>query len=437
MRTTILVAITAALVAAWASVAAAARQTFDAVSFEAPSGFAVARAATGVTMQESDAKAGTFALVVVAPSAASAGSLDQDFQAAWASAVVPTFAVTDAPAMTPGAPIDGWALTSGAAKGTVQGVATSVMLVVLTGNGRTETIIIAMNAGTYLPAVEQFLHSLRMTAPAAGAPQPPAGPAGPAGSTKFDDGWTSSAEGDWVRVARPGATVLLHYAVALDDTTRRDVTGSFWGSLVAPRYAIKKQNRFDFSQTSFPYYFATADATERATGRAVFVALRVVTANGIAFPIEVVTDSQAAFQRVFPDQDKLAAIAGANRFAVGDDVVGTWSGSTGSSVNMYYTGTGGYAGTNATAMSDVFTFGPKGVYASKHQGATGMVGSMKTYSEKRAGTYSVAPWEITVKLNGGKTTVYSAYYERVRGGRILHLQDKQYAGMNYALRLDK
>jgi hypothetical protein len=29
--------------------------------------------------------------------------------------------------------------------------------------------------------------------------------------------------------------------------------------------------------------------------------------------------------------------------------------------------------------------------------------------------------------------VYSAYYEAVRGGVILHLQDKQYSGLVYTL----
>ncbi len=417
------------------------KATFDLMSYDAPAGFKSAPANGGLSLQAIDEKQATFAMIVVAPSTASAGSLDKDFQAAWASAIVPTFGVTDAPAMTPGSPEGGWDATSGAAKATVQGMPATVLLVVMTGHGKTMSIIIAMNSDTYMTAIGSFLSSVKLAKPAAAAappvPAPAAPPTGGGPTTTFDDGWTSRAEASWVRVTRDGATVLLHYPNDYTDASRADPAGYFWQQLVAPRYAVTKLYRTEYSAMSFPYYFLTADAVDNATKQPVFVALRVVSISGVAFAIEVVTASQAAFGKVFPDQDKLAAIVGANRFAIGGEVAGTWSGLSGSSASLYNASTGGYAGMSTITMSDVFTFGPKGAYASQHQGANTTAGNTSAYSVKKKGTYAVAPWEMTVKLSDGTTQVFSAYYEMTRGGRLLHIQDKKYSGINYTLKRDK
>ncbi|MCK6616664.1 MAG: hypothetical protein L6Q51_03380 [Cyclobacteriaceae bacterium] len=72
------------------------------------------------------------------------------------------------------------------------------------------------------------------------------------------------------------------------------------------------------------------------------------------------------------------------------------------------------------------------------QGASGMVGSMQTYSQEYKGKAAVSNWEIILPNRfEGKTSAFHAWFEAVRGGRVLHLQDKQYTGSHYSLVKEK
>ena len=63
-----------------------------------------------------------------------------------------------------------------------------------------------------------------------------------------------------------------------------------------------------------------------------------------------------------------------------------------------------------------------------------MVGNMTVFDNKYEGRCTVSPWEITVTNRfGGKTEVFSAQYQAVRGGRILHLTNKAATGIQYHL----
>lgn len=423
----------------------AAPARYDLMSYQAPKGWTVDTSKGVLTIQRVDLKKQTFAVILVAHNSESAGSLDRDFQAAWDTLIIPGFKVTDPPQMTPAETENGWQAKSGTAQGEANGAPAAVILVTGTGHGRTLNIVITTNSEAYTSGIQSFLSSVKMQKPsattttdAAPAPTPAPAPApataksgGP--TTTFDDGWTSMAETDWVRVTRPDATVYLHHAVALDDASRQDPAEHFWNKLVEPRYALSNKIARGYSAVNFPYYFVQADATDRATKATGYVSLRVVTSNGVASCIEVFTPSRDAFTKLFPDQDKLAAITGANRFVIGKDIAGTWSSTTSGAINMYYVATGGSAGMNAASIADKFSFAASGSFTSEHKGATGMIGNQKTFNEKYKGTYAVSAWDLTVKRSDGTSSDYSAYYEAVRGGWVLHLQDKKYSGSTYAL----
>lgn len=441
-----------------AGIAHAAPATFESMTYEAPKGWQIkSSGAAGVQMQIADDKAGTFAMIAITPSVPSQGSLDKDFDAAWSTVVVPTFKVSGKPTMAPGDTENGWTSKAGSATGEAAGVQAIVILVTVTGHGRAMNAVIAMNSEKYQAALQTFLESVKMAVPNAALPTvkpptpttaPPTAPPSATASTKngagsttttFNDGWTSTIEEDWVRTTRPGHTVYLHYGVALDDESRRDITGSMWRKLVAPRYSnMKNVNLAVYSELKFPFYEATAEATDR-NGAAVYIVMRVSVGGGIARTIEVVSSSPTAFAKQFPDRQNVLEIMGANRFSVGKEIAGVWSSFTGASVDMYYVATGGYAGMNAAAISDTFHFNEGGSYTSEHKGAYGRVGSQTVFQEKYKGTWSVtSPWEITVNRTDRKiVTVYNAYYEAVRGGRLLRLTDKQYSGSGYSLARSK
>lgn len=428
-----------------AGVARAAPVTFETMTFDSPKGWKVSTSAAGVQMQIADEKAGTFAMIAISSSVPSVGSLDKDFDTAWAN-VAPMFKAAGTPEMAPGETENGWTSKAGSATGEVGGAHAVVILVTMTGHGRAMNAVIATSSEKYQAALQAFLASVKMAVPKGAPPAPPApapstAPAtastrNGAGSTvtTFNDGWTSTLEENWVRATRAGYTVYLHYGVALDDASRRDITGSMWRTLVAPRYAnLKNVNIAEYSELNFPYYEATAEATDRA-GAAVFVLMRVSVGGGVARTVELVSSSRAALDKQFPDRASVLAIMGANRFAVGKELAGTWSRFTGASVDLYYVSSGGYAGTNAAAIADTFDFASGGAYRSEHKGAVGRVGNQNVFQVEYKGTWSVtSPWEVTVNRSDKIVTIYDAWYEAVRGGRLLHLTDKKYTGMSYAL----
>lgn len=443
------------------AIAHAAPARYEAMTYEAPKGWKVTSDAKGVQMQSVDVKANTFALIAIAPSIPSQGGLDADFTAAWTANIAPMFKVSGAPTIAPGDTENGWASKAGTAQGEASGLPVAIVLVTLSGHGRAMNVVIVMNHDKYQAPMQAFLESVKMAVPTTPAPKPattapatppsaPAAPATPASSTPstkngagststtFDDGWTSTIEENWVRVTRPGMTVLLHYGVALDDRTRQDPTDAFWRMLVVPRYtSVRNVTGTAYSELNFPYYERAADVTDR-DGKSAYVVMRLSIAGGVASTFEVIAPSRDAYMKQFPDRAQIVALQGANRFSVGADVAGTWSSSTGASVDMYYVATGNYAGTNAAAIANRFELGKGGVYSSEHKGATGRVGSMDTFQVRYTGTWSVtSPWEITVKRTDKVTTVYAASYQAVRGGRVLRLQDKQYTGMQYALVREK
>jgi hypothetical protein len=436
------------LVVLLGGLAHAAPATFESMTYEAPKGWKVTTTTSGVQMQTIDEKAGTFALIVVAPAIASQGSLDADFDAAWSSSVAQMFSVSGKPDVLPGDTENGWSSKAGTATGKASGVDAVVILVTMTGHGRAVNVVIALNHDKYQAGAQAFLESVKMAAPKAPVKTAPVAPTSGTSSSKngsgststtFDDGWTSTLEENWVRVARPGVTVFLHYGVALDDNTRRDPTSSLWTMLVASRYSnVKNYSAPTHSQLKFPYYEATAEATDR-NGANVFVVMRLSINGGVAKAIEIVAPSRQAYEKQFPDRDAVLAIMNANRFSVGKEVAGTWSSTTGASVDMYYVATGGYAGMNASAAHDRFELDASGKYSSEHKGAYGRVGSQTVYQEKYKGTWSVTgPWEITVKRSDKtEASVFAVQYEAVRGGRILRMTDKKFSGTSYALRRDK
>jgi hypothetical protein len=140
-------------------------------------------------------------------------------------------------------------------------------------------------------------------------------------------------------------------------------------------------------------------------------------------------------QRQFPDQERIEALLNYNKFSVTlADLSGTWDESSSSAINMYNTITGAYAGMSTTAADNSFVFNADGTYSSRHSGAFGMTSNLTYYDSNYKGRLTVSPWEITLTNRfEGKTETFWAQYEAVRGGRILHLTNKEAGGMRYRL----
>jgi hypothetical protein len=250
-------------------------------------------------------------------------------------------------------------------------------------------------------------------------------------TTNFDDGWNASITDDWVTVTKESTTVLIHYGFSMTDDLRTDIPNNCFTRIAANRYTIIKLYNYPYSVLKdFPYHFLQADAIDKTTGKNVFVSFQVVPKNGVAYCYEIITPSKNEFQQQFATMDKIEAMAGYNRFAIGpNDLIGTWQEGSGAFTQYYFVSNGNYAGMDIAVGNIKYIFSDGIHYKTDVKAVRN-----STYAtEKEDGTYNVTNWEITTKDQTGKVSPYAAWFEATKGGRIVHMQHKQFSGQHFQL----
>jgi hypothetical protein len=272
-------------------------------------------------------------------------------------------------------------------------------------------------------------------------------------TTNFDDGWTANEKKEWIEVTKDQTTVLLHFANTAIDMSSGDsktITSNAWNVLVAPRY--KGMSNFYLFGGNMSYNRTTAISANMTDhdGRNLYV---VLFRKGGSGWMEFITPDKTTFTKQFgmdisqannenliyseeAQWEPMLAMQNRNKFAVApSDLSGNWNESSGSYAQMYNVYTGNYAGMNAVSNSAEFWIEADGSYRSQHSGANGMVGSQTFFTLKYNGRYTMnGNWEVSFSnRHNGKTDTYWCQFEIVRGGRVLHLQDKQASSMQYHL----
>ena len=266
-------------------------------------------------------------------------------------------------------------------------------------------------------------------------------------TSNFDDGWTSTIQQDYVLVEKGNARVYLFYAVPYNSDnfsgTGIMARDYYWDNYVASQFRTTTKQYNDAGEyiSSFLPYYVEGRGTDPVSGMPVFVAMTLTfIPNGALMTIASFPD-EALFRQAFPKaNDKFVSdldeMSRYNKFAIGQsDFVGTWqNGSTSTMQWAYETPSGyeGYAGMTVAATSAEFTFNADNTYSSIHNGATGAVGAMNTFQQKYKGTNTVSNWNMVMSNRWqGQTQNFDAYYQAVRGGRLLNLNDN--GGSRYNL----
>ena len=428
-------------------------QTFDIVTYTAPKGWSEEIKDFAASYVTTNNKTKTWCRITIYKSIKSSDDPAVDFSSEWNSLMVKNNYGEASPPKPVVEEEDGWTSNSGVSAFKFENRDAYSLLSTISGYGVEVSIVVLMNSQEFMKDVEKMLGSIDLKKPDIKTIDAPTKPEQPTqlaitkepgnngismSTTNFDDGWMAQPFIHYVQVTKGPVTVLLHYPVKVTDEMRNsgDVEAAMFDLLVLPRYNvtnIRKYNNDGFCY--FCVYFYEADAVEKSTGKKYHLGFRIFTKNGISNCVEIISPSSAVFQLEFPNQEKVETMLNYNKFAVTiSDLVGTWDESSGSYVDMYNTVTGTYAGMNSSSSSNSFTFNGDGTYNSNHKGAFGMVGNMKFYDQKYNGTYKVTNWDITAtKRFEGKTDVYWAQFEAVRGGRVLHLTDKTASGIQYHL----
>ncbi len=256
-------------------------------------------------------------------------------------------------------------------------------------------------------------------------------------TTNFDDGWVATPQSDWVQLSKNNLTAYLHYSIPLpEELISGDgdpILNYFWNLLIVPRYTLSNVQKLPFDPYAYKRtYFMEAIATENNSGQTLYLAFRILINNGIASCIEIKAGTKEEYTATVPDLDKMAALTNYNRFAISPaDITGKWAASKGGFAQYYNVYNGNYAGMNAVSIKSQLTIGTDGQLLLEHNGAGGMVGNQQFFSEKYNGPYTLNNWDISFTDQNGKQTAYHAFYQAVKNGRILYLQNKQYSGQEY------
>jgi len=257
-------------------------------------------------------------------------------------------------------------------------------------------------------------------------------------STNFDDGWVSTIANDFVQVTKGNITVLLYYGFEITDELRNsnvEFSDYYWNQLIVPNYSVKSAYRYQEGVTYFRTYFIEGEAVNPQTGKSCYLALNVLVNSGVSTPVLAIAPDKNSYYQQFPEPKALGNMTGYNKFAVAaKDIIGTWEENSGAGVNLYNTYTGNYAGMNYAQNSATFIFNADGTYTSKHSGASSVYGTTTAFSQEYKGKITVTNWDMSMTNRWKDATEnFNAQFEAVRGGRILHLQNKESTGIWYHL----
>lgn len=425
---------------------AAQQQTYDIVTYTPPKGWKKEEAGTIVSYVMVDQKAKTWCRIAIIKSTASKGSIDNDFDSEWNEFAVKQYNVSGAPQLTEVQEAEGWKIKAGGGAFSHNNADALVMITTFSGFERCVSIVSTTNSQAHVEDIQAFLGSIHLEKPVINTvipeqtqQQTPRNDNFAFHTTNFNEGWTSTIHEEYVLTTKGNIKVYLSY---VEKFNASDFSGTgiqerhhYWDNFVS-KFFTTGEKRFDNGGflSDFSQKYIEGPATDKQTGESRYIAMivRIIPYTGTLSIIIASAPDANVLRAQFPKADDLydndlLPMYGFNKFAVGkNDLVGKWvTGGNGASVSYYSTISGNYAGSTAVATSDVFNFGEGGKYTSTHKGASGWVGAMNTYQQEYKGSYTVTEWSVTATNRwDGKTEEFDAWFEIVRGGRVLHLVNR-------------
>jgi len=423
-------------------------ESFDIASFIAPKNWKKEIKSDVVSYTITNQSNGGYCVIAVYKSIAGLGNIDKDYDKEWKELVVDRFTVNSTPETETEKRKDGWLLKAGAAAINDGNGAAIAILSVFENSGSIMSVLALTNKEEFITNTENFISSIKFKKIQGGLQEPTAPVA--TGNYKFttsnfDDGWVSTVMNDYVLVEKEGNTVYLNYHVPYNasqfsGTGVRDAE-YYWDTYVTKLFTVKSKQLNDGGSMALKPPYMKGYATDKRTGKPSFIGMYLVIVPNAASVVIGTALNETAFRKLYPKANDpfgsdLAAMTRYNKFAVAPgDIVGKWQNGNTSTAQWYYTspsGYEGYAGMTLAATSATFNFNKDGTYTSIHNGATGAVGNMNTFQQEYKGKYTVSNWAVTfTNRYGGKTDRFDAYFEAVRGGRILKLNNG--AGQDYNL----
>ncbi len=428
------------------------RQSFDILSYTAPAGFKLKEQKQRLFFEK--IAGNSFCQLYVWPAQQGTNDQDANFKSDWDYFAAKPYNLSGTPEKQTEKQ-NGWEVVTGVSPVTKEGVNFIVTVSTFTKNSISWCAVTVFNDEKYVAVIDKFIMGVKAdgnkfikpkTTPAVNTNTTPAITTNttPAtnntgitkSTTTFDDGWTATVTNDYVKVTKAGTELRLHYIdKALDDARPNTVDAPeyYWSKYVEPYFNVSNLQKW--SGVQYPViYHLQANAVDKKTGKACFVAIKIVYSGG-ARPIVVIAPNQNTYQQQFPHPNDLDPMLNSNRFAVtANDIAGTWKGGGGGGVEYYNAYSGTYAGMSAVSSTDEFTFNKDGSYSSRYRSASMNNSGAQFGGQDYNGKFSVTDWSITATNRyKGKTTKFNTQLIAVKSGFLLYMSDPDNSSINYTL----
>jgi hypothetical protein len=434
----------------------AQQQTYDLITFTPPKGWKKkSDIANAISYSTTDNVKRTWAQIGIIKSTTSKGSIDADFENEWKELVVKPYkqyGITEQPLAIDTQTFNGWKLRTGLGKFVFNKDTSIVLLNTFSDGQRCASLTMMSNTKAYGEILDKFLASVNLPNPGTAQHQNNVNNSITSATitntnfkfntSNFDDGWTSTVQEDWVEVTKGSMKVLLHYPKegTIFPADPDVLTTTAWNILVAPRYSNLKNYKTTYITTYDRPYLGMGYATEKATGKNVFI---VFFRQGQSGWLEFVAPDKNSFIQQFkfdPETIKwdsnsdlmipLINMTGYNKFAVAaSDLKGKWTSDFTGIQQLYNVYTGQYAGMNINQSNEEFVFGAGNSYNWKLLAVNGMVGNAKYTEVKSSGQFNVPNnWQIYFsRIETGPRT-FHAFWSCIKGARVLNLLDANASG---------
>ena len=266
-------------------------------------------------------------------------------------------------------------------------------------------------------------------------------------SVMMDEGWFVEATNDYIQYTKGDIKVIQYFYVAPEDPNSNSPDEDlFWRKYLDRFFSAGSYNRYPNDPYDFlsRIEFASCNATYKQTGQQVFIAWLVDVRNTKCSYLAITADEQV-YNACFPHPDDLGAMNRFNNFPVDiQEIQGTWGDSNFAGARMYEVNTGNYAGMSMASSASSYSFSGNS-FSFLTKGATGMVGTAKTFQAEETGTFDVSGYNLVANVTSRtdqmtNTTTpkqerveYSVAFKFAKNTKFLFLQNKRYSAMTYSL----
>lgn len=430
------------------------KKTYDIFSYKSPIGFKLNTTSNYIYFSKYEGK--EYCQIFLYPAMVSQADVEKDFTKYWDLFARNGQQGVSKPEREFKDTSDAWHKKFGMAKGTYNNKEFTVTVSARTKGVITYCIGSVYTNEKYVLPIQDFIASVvpdekkftrnsseqnnTITGNTTAATIPPTGIGLTYNSTNFNDGWTSAITNDYVKVSKNGTEVRLYYADAKIDRQLPSNTNSFesyyWDAIVQPAFNtaqpfVREKEQFSYGKEDI----WEANVTNKQTGKAGYLGMRLVFNNGTCRPIVVIAPDKNTYYSQFGSDEDFTKMLSYNKFAVAQkDLVGKWKSFEAGSMDYYNIYSGDYAGMSTASTNDEFIFISNGTYQSEHSGTITFNGSVSHGKTTYQGSFSVDQWELVATNRGPNDPgEFFCQFEAVKGGSMLRLTNKKFTGNQISL----